>query len=78
MKTPKVKRLPSGNWNVQIQVNGKRYSCTGSTKKEAQDKAKAIYAGAELEKRTPLTVGKAIDVNFTYRTKKMQMKMQMK
>ena len=61
MKTPKVKRLPSGNWNVQIQVNGKRYSCTGSTKKEAQDKAKAIYAGAELEKRTPLTVGKAID-----------------
>ena len=61
MKTPKAKKLKSGNWNVQIQINGKRYSCTGATKKEAQDKAKKVYAGAELEKRIPLTVGKAID-----------------
>ena len=68
MKTPKVKRLPSGNWNVQVQVNGKRYSCTGATKKEAQDKAKAIYAGAELEKRTPLTVGKAMDNYISEKT----------
>ena len=61
MKNPTAKRLPSGNWNVQIQVNGKRYSCTGKTKSEAQNKAKQIFAGAEQEKRTPLTVGKAID-----------------
>ena len=61
MKAPKATKLKSGNWNVRIQIDGKRYSCTGATKKEAQDKAKQIYAGAELEKRIPLTVGKAID-----------------
>lgn len=61
MKTPKAIKLKSGNWNVQIQVDGKRYSCTAPTKKEAQDKAKQIFAGAEMEKRIPLTVGKAID-----------------
>lgn len=61
MKTPKAKKLSSGNWRIQIQIDGKRYSCTGKTKKEAQDKAKQIFAGAEMEKRVPLTVGKAID-----------------
>ena len=61
MKTPKAKKLKSGNWNVQIQVDKKRHSCTAPTKKEAQEMAKRIYAGAEMEKRTPLTVGKAID-----------------
>lgn len=61
MKTPKATKLKSGNWRVQIQIDGKRYSCTGATKKEAQDKAKQVFAGAELEKRIPMTVGKAID-----------------
>ena len=61
MKTPKAIKLKSGNWNVQIQVDGKRYSCTAPTKKEAQDKAKLVYAGVKEEKRTPWTVGKALD-----------------
>ena len=61
MKTPKAKKLKSGNWNVQIQVDGQRYSCTAKTKKEAQDAAKKLYAGIQFEKRVPLTVGKAID-----------------
>ena len=61
MKTPKAVKLKSGNWNVQIQVDGKRYSCTAPTKKEAQDKAKLVYAGVKEEKRTPWTVGKALD-----------------
>lgn len=61
MKTPKAEKLKSGNWRVQIMVNGKRYSLTAPTKKEAQQKAKEVYAGAELEKRIPLTVGKAIE-----------------
>ena len=61
MKTPKATKLKSGNWRVQVQVNGKRYSCTGETKKEAQEKAKQVYAGAEIKKRNPLTVGEAID-----------------
>lgn len=33
----------------------------GQRKKEAQDKAKQIFAGVEMEKRVPLTVGKAFD-----------------
>lgn len=49
MKTPKATKLKSGNWMVQIQIDGKRYSCTGSTKKEAQDAAKQIFAGVEME-----------------------------
>mgnify|MGYP002623835944 FL=1 len=61
MKTPKATKLKSGNWRVQIQIDGKRYSCTGETKKEAQDKAKQVFAGIELEKRIPMTVGMAID-----------------
>ena len=61
MKIPKATKLPSGNWRVQIQINGERHSCTGKTKKEAQDKAKRLFAGYEIEKRIPLTVGKAID-----------------
>lgn len=28
MKLPKAKKLPSGNWRIQIAVNGKRYSIT--------------------------------------------------
>jgi len=32
----KAKKLPSGSWRVQIQVNGKRYSYTRNTKKEAE------------------------------------------
>ena len=61
MRVPKAKKLNSGKWRVQIQIDGKRYSCTGATKKEAQDKAKQIFAGVEMEKRIPLTVGRAMD-----------------
>lgn len=61
MKTPKAEKLESGNWRVRIQVDGQRYSCTAKTKKEAQDKAKQLFAGIQFEKRIPFTVGAAID-----------------
>ena len=61
MKLPKPKQLKSGNWRIQLQIDGQRYSCTGATKKEAQEKAKKIFAGVEMEKRVPLTLGRAID-----------------
>ena len=61
MKLPKATKLKSGNWRIQIQIDGHRYSCTGETKKEAQEKAKQIFAGVEMEKRVPLTVGRAMD-----------------
>lgn len=61
MKTPKAEKLKSGNWRVRLQIGGKRYSATAPTKKEAQEKAKQIYAGFQIEKKSSLTVGKAID-----------------
>lgn len=61
MKLPKATKLKSGNWRIQIQIDGHRYSCTGTTKKEAQEKAKQKYAGIQAEKRILLTVGVAID-----------------
>lgn len=61
MKLPKATKLKSGSWRIQIQIDGHRYSCTGTTKKEAQDKARQIFAGVEMEKRVPLTLGRAID-----------------
>ena len=61
MKTPKPIKLPSGTWRIQIQTGGKRRSVTGKTKKEVIQKAKEIYAGYQLEERSPLTVGKAMD-----------------
>lgn len=68
MRLPKAKKLPSGRWNIQIQIDRKRYSITADTKKQVQDKAKEIYAGVELEKRVPLTVGKAIDRYISEKT----------
>lgn len=61
MKLPKPKQLKSGNWRMQLQIDRERYSCTDATKKEAQEKAKQIFAGVEMEKRVPLTLGRAID-----------------
>lgn len=62
MKIPKAKKLPSGNWRIQIMVNGKRYSITDPDPKVCKQKAKEIYAGLDVETNmTPLTVGDAID-----------------
>lgn len=30
MKLPKATKLKSGNWRIQIQIDGHRYSCTGT------------------------------------------------
>ena len=61
MRTPKPEQLKSGNWRIQLQIKGHRYSVTASTKKEVREKAKQLFAGVEAEKRVPLTVGKAMD-----------------
>lgn len=61
MKTPKAKKLKSGNWNIQVQIDGQRHSCTAPTKKEAQEKVRRLYAGLKEEQRAPITVGKAMD-----------------
>jgi integrase len=61
MKMPKPVKRPSGNWRIQIMVDGKRYSVTDPDPKVVKQKAKELYAGLQFEKRIPLTVGKAFD-----------------
>lgn len=62
MKLPTATRLPSGNWNVKLMVNGERISITAPTKREAENQAAAIKSGAKRAvKKCPLTVGEAID-----------------
>lgn len=61
---PAPKKLPSGNWRVQFQIDGKRYSVTAETKsqakEDAEEKAKKIFAGIEEKSKSPFTVEKAI------------------
>lgn len=61
MKTPKAEKMPSGNYRIRVQIDGKRYSVTAPSKKDAQEKAKKLYAGYLAEKKSQLTVGKAMD-----------------
>lgn len=61
MKMPKPVKRPSGNWRIQIMVDGKRYSVTDPDPKVVKQKAKELYAGLQFEKRIPLTLGKAFD-----------------
>ena len=61
MKMPKIKRLPSGSYRVQVQIDGKRYSITDDTPKAVRERVKALYGGVLVEKRTPLSVGAAYD-----------------
>ena len=63
MKVPSAKRLPSGKWRCQIQLEGKRYSVTGDTKREAERLAAGIKAGyaAGQTKQDSITLTDAID-----------------
>ena len=49
MKIPKAKKLPSGSWNIYLMVAGERISITAPTKKEAEQQAAAVKAGAKIE-----------------------------
>ena len=62
MKLPKAVKLPSGNRNVKIMVNGERISITAPTEKEAVAEAAAVKAGKKHEKAPDrLTLSDAID-----------------
>lgn len=64
MKLPKAKKLPSGSWNINVMVDGKRVSVTRSTEKECVAAAAAVKAGLLQEKKRPekVTLHDAIDV----------------
>lgn len=61
LKIPEPKRLPSGSWRIQIQVNGQKYSITDKDKKIVKQRAKEIYAGAKVEKHVPMTIKEAME-----------------
>lgn len=65
LKIPEPKKLPSGSWRIQIQVNGQKYSITDKDKKVAKQRAKEIYAGAKVEKHVPLTVKEAMEAQIS-------------
>ena len=47
MNLPKARQLKSGSWNIQVTLNGERYSITRPTKKEVE--AEATYRIARAE-----------------------------
>lgn len=63
MKVPKARKLPSGSWYTQVQVNKRRVSVTADTEKECLAKAMAIKAEMEEAEIAPtkLSLGDAID-----------------
>lgn len=64
---PTARQLPSGNWFVQLRLDGESISITKPTEKEAIAEAMAIKQGIIKHKKTPLadhTLEKAIDLWF--------------
>lgn len=64
IKLPTARHLPSGNWFVQLRIDGQSISITKPTEKEAIAEAMAVKQGIIQTKNTPhgdLTLTKAID-----------------
>ena len=72
MKIPKIRKLPSGNYNVTLRLDGHNYSITRSTPTECKHAAellKAEHRSGKRKKRVDLTLGSAIDKFITSRSK---------
>lgn len=76
MNVPKARQLKSGNWNVQVTLNGERYSITKPTKKEAEAEAQYRMSLAETgrmgavnpwESKTPTEIMEAYIESNAYR-----------
>ncbi len=63
MKIPEPTKLPSGNWRIQVYVDGKRYGRTFPTKREAEYWAAGLKTESIEATRAPLkmTVDRAVD-----------------
>lgn len=63
MRLPEPKKLPSGNWRIQVRVDGKRIGRTFPTKEEAEYWAAGLKTKIMEENRSPwkMTVGAAVD-----------------
>ncbi len=65
IKLPTARRLPSGNWTVQLRLDGESISITRPTEKEAIAEAMAIKQGVIKARKIPLgdrTLTQAIDL----------------
>ena len=65
LKIPEPKKLPSGSWRIQIQVNGQKYSITDKDKKIVKQRAKEIYAGKKVAKVVPMTIKEAMEAQIS-------------
>ena len=63
MKIPQPRKLPSGAWNVRVQIDGKTHSITKPTEKECLAEATALKAGLKTAALNPTrkTLFKAMD-----------------
>lgn len=63
MKIPQPRKLPSGAWNVRVQIDGKTHSITKPTEKECLAEATALKAGIKAAAQNPAkkTLSKAMD-----------------
>lgn len=63
MKIPQPRKLPSGAWNVRVQIDGKTHSITKPTEKECLAEATALKAGVKTAALNPArkTLSKAMD-----------------
>ena len=62
MKIPEPRKLPSGSWNIRLQVDGQNYSITKSTKKACRAEAAALKTGLKsVSRKTDHSLTKAID-----------------
>ncbi len=65
IQIPTARQLPSGNWTIQLRIDGKSISITRPTQKAAVAEAMAVKQGIIKVKSTPLaehTLTKAIDL----------------
>lgn len=53
IKIPSARQLPSGNWFVQLRIDGQSISITKPTEREAIAQAMAIKEGIIKAKKTP-------------------------
>ena len=65
MKVPKARKLPSGNWFIQLRLDGQSIPVTASTEKECTRKAELMKSeirnGKQIVKLSPMTIGDAFD-----------------
>ena len=62
MKLPEPRKLPSGSWNIRVQIDGQTHSITKPTAKACIKEAMALKSGAkEARRKSNITVAKAID-----------------